>query len=65
MDDKSRMLVTGSAVVRLVNRVLKNKNKAQDFVLVAVYFNLNYTTTSYLLFQDEEEGKVSSYISWS
>ncbi len=53
-DDRKRMLAQGASVVRLVNKMLVKNGNKPDFILMAIYFDVDATFDRYLLFQAAE-----------
>jgi hypothetical protein len=64
-EDRTRMLLQGSAVVRFANEFLDAFKSKKDFVLVAMYFHGVGMLDLYYLFQVEGTSEVchASYIS--
>lgn len=59
-DDRSRMLAQGVTLVRLANALLAKNNAQRDFVLMAIYFDVDTTIDRYLLYQQDESSEVDS-----
>jgi hypothetical protein len=56
-DDRKRMLAQGASLVRLVNKMLIENGGKPDFILMAVYFNIDTTFEQYLLYQIAESNE--------